>query len=117
MHVFPYSPREGTKAAAFPDQVDPRVKNERAATLSQLADEIRRAHLAKYAGKTAEVLVENEKHKDTQVFYQGHTADGTLVKIFAENAEKGLQNSLICVTIEGYETDALTGRTISGGTV
>ncbi|MBR6420855.1 MAG: tRNA (N(6)-L-threonylcarbamoyladenosine(37)-C(2))-methylthiotransferase MtaB [Oscillospiraceae bacterium] len=117
VHVFPYSPREGTKAAAFPDQVDPRVKNERAAALSQLADEIRRAHLAKYVGKTAEVLVENEKHKDTQVFYQGHTADGTLVKIFAENAEKGLQNSLICVTIEGYETDALTGHTISGGTV
>ena len=110
VHVFPYSPREGTKAAEFPDQVPQNIKTQRAAELSALADRVRSAHLAKYVGKQAEVLVENEKHKDTRHFYQGHTADGTLVKIFAENAEKGLQNSLICVTIEGYEQDALTAR-------
>ena len=107
VHVFPYSPREGTKAAAFPDQIPQQVKSERAAALIRLADDIRSAHLAQFTGKTAEVLVENEKRQDTRIFHQGHTKDGTLVKIFAENAEKCLQNSLICVTIEGYEQDAL----------
>ena len=48
-----------------------------------------------------------EKQQNAQRFLQGHTPDGTLVKIFSENGEKGLQNSVICVTIEGYEDDCL----------
>jgi len=107
VHVFPYSPREGTKAAAFPDQVPQKIKTQRAAALSAAADEIRAAHLRKFVGTCAEVLVEGEKQQNAQRFYQGHTPDGTLVKIFPENAEKGLQNSVICVTIKGYEQDAL----------
>ena len=110
VHVFPYSPRTGTRAAAFPDQIPQSVKNERAARLTALANDIRRAHLAAQVGQTVQVLTENEKQQNAQRFYQGHTPDGTLVKIFPENAEKGLRNSVICVTIEGYEDDCLTGR-------
>ncbi len=110
VHVFPYSPRTGTRAAEFPDQVPQSVKAERAARLSALADDIRRKHLAGMVGQTVEVLAEREKQQNAQRFYQGHTPDGTLVKIFPENAEKGLQNCVICVTIEGYEDDCLTGR-------
>ncbi|MBR3449180.1 MAG: tRNA (N(6)-L-threonylcarbamoyladenosine(37)-C(2))-methylthiotransferase MtaB [Oscillospiraceae bacterium] len=110
VHVFPYSPRTGTRAAEFPDQVPQSVKAERAERLSALADDIRRKHLAGMVGQTVEVLAEREKQQNAQRFYQGHTPDGTLVKIFPENAEKGLQNCVICVTIEGYEDDCLTGR-------
>ena len=110
VHVFPYSPRTGTRAASFPDQIPQNVKSERAARLSKLADGIRRAHLAEQVGQTVQVLVEGEKQQNAQRFYQGHTPDGTVVKIFQENAEKGLQNSAICVTIKGYEDDCLTAR-------
>ena len=110
VHVFPYSQRTGTRAAAFPDQIPQSVRTERAARLSKLADRIRRMHLARQVGQTVQVLVEGEKQQNAQRFYQGHTPDGTVVKIFQENAEKGLQNCVICVTIEGYEDDCLTGR-------
>ncbi|MBR4201280.1 MAG: tRNA (N(6)-L-threonylcarbamoyladenosine(37)-C(2))-methylthiotransferase MtaB [Oscillospiraceae bacterium] len=109
IHVFPYSQREGTKAAAFPDQVPQDVKNRRAARLSAAANQIREAHFAKMIGRNVEVLVEGEKQQNAQRFYQGHTPDGTLVKIFPENAEKGLQNSVICVTIERYEDECVIG--------
>ena len=107
VHVFPYSQREGTRAAAFPDQIPQDEKARRAARLTAVANEIREKHFAERVGQTAEVLVEGEKQQNAQRFYQGHTPDGTLVKIFPENAEKGLQNSVICVTIEGYEDDCL----------
>ncbi|MCQ2407237.1 MAG: tRNA (N(6)-L-threonylcarbamoyladenosine(37)-C(2))-methylthiotransferase MtaB [Oscillospiraceae bacterium] len=110
VHVFPYSQREGTKAAAFPDQVPQTVKAQRSARLTAIANGIRRNHLANMIGQTAEVLVEGEKQQNAQRFYQGHTPNGTLVKIFPENDEKGLQNSLICVTIEEYEDDCVIGR-------
>lgn len=114
VHVFPFSQRAGTRAAAMPDQVPPAVRAERAARLSALADEIRSAHLASRVGQRLSVLVEGEKQQNAQTFFSGHTPEGTLVKIFTENCEKGLQNSLICVTIEGYEQDSLTAVYRSG---
>ena len=108
VHVFPFSQREGTRAAQMPDQVPSAVKAQRAARLTALADEIRSAHLASRVGQRLTVLVEGEKQQNAQTFFSGHTPEGTLVKIFTENCEKGLQNSLICVTIEGYEQDSLT---------
>ena len=110
VHVFPYSPRTGTKAAAMSGQVPQDVRSRRAAELNELAGALRKAHLAGMVGRQAEVLVEGEKQQNAQRFYQGHTPDGTLVKIFPENAEKGLQNSVICVTIEAYEEDCAAAR-------
>lgn len=110
VHVFPYSVREGTRAAGFPDQVPQAVKVKRSARLTEIANEIRKKRLSGFVGSKVYVLAENEKQQNAQRFLQGHTTDGTLVKIFSENGEKGLQNSVICVTIEGYEDDCLLGR-------
>lgn len=110
VHVFPYSQRAGTKAAAMPDQIPQPVKMQRSADLTRIANDLRRAHLAGYVGQTLEVLVEGKKRQNAQTFFQGHTQDGTLVKIFSENAEKGLRNSVVCVTIESYEDDCCVGR-------
>lgn len=110
IHIFPYSPREGTKAATFPDQIPQNVKAQRAARLAELANRCSRAHLSAYVGKSLPVLAEGRKQQNAQSFFQGHAPDGTLVKIFSENDEKGLQNSVICVTIEGYEDDCCIGH-------
>ncbi len=110
VHVFPYSQRAGTKAAAMPDQIPQNIKNQRSADLTAIANELRRAHLAGYVGRSAEVLVEGKKRQNAQTFFQGHTKDGTLVKIFDENAEKGLRNATICVTIDSYEDDCCIGH-------
>ena len=51
IHVFPYSRRAGTPAAAMPDQVPAATKRERAAALSALAAAIRREILTDFAAQ------------------------------------------------------------------
>ncbi len=110
VHVFPYSKRAGTKAADMEDQIPQTVKIQRSADLTRIANALRRSHLSKYVGRTLCVLVEGKKRQNAQTFFQGHTPDGTLVKIFTENMQKGLRNSVICVTIDSYEDDCCVGR-------
>jgi threonylcarbamoyladenosine tRNA methylthiotransferase MtaB len=58
MHVFPYSVRPDTPAAAMPGRVSPKIAAERAAALGALSDELHAEFTARFAGTTAEVLWE-----------------------------------------------------------
>jgi threonylcarbamoyladenosine tRNA methylthiotransferase MtaB len=58
VHVFPYSPRPGTRAAAMPGQVPPALRRERARRVAELALEKRRAFAGSWVGATVAVLVE-----------------------------------------------------------
>lgn len=58
IHVFPYSKREGTPAAARTDQVTPEVKAARAARLRALSDELAAADRASRASTVELALVE-----------------------------------------------------------
>ncbi|MDR7414139.1 MAG: tRNA (N6-isopentenyl adenosine(37)-C2)-methylthiotransferase MiaB [Armatimonadota bacterium] len=53
-----YSPRPGTKAATFPDQVDEETKQRRLWALNQLAERVACARNQALVGTTQEVLVE-----------------------------------------------------------
>ena len=57
IHVFPYSPRPGTRTAAA-DTVPPEVKKERSARLRALSDEACRAHWQDKVGQEDVVLVD-----------------------------------------------------------
>ena len=59
IHVFPYSRREGTPAAARIDQVSAQVKARRAAELRALSEELRAADLASRRGTCELALVED----------------------------------------------------------
>ncbi len=59
-HVFPYSPRPGTPAAAFPEQVDPALAKARAKRLIALAEKQRAAYVASLVGRPLSVLIEAE---------------------------------------------------------
>ena len=58
IHVFPYSPKRGTPAAARKDQLLNAVKAERSHTLIQLSDKMAADFLADAVGTDAEVLYE-----------------------------------------------------------
>lgn len=58
LHVFPFSPREGTPAAAMPGQVPAPLRKARAAELREDGRRLRAAFLASQQGKPARVLVE-----------------------------------------------------------
>lgn len=58
IHVFPFSPRAGTDAAAMPDQVPPEVKRRRAAEMSQAGEDAAAAFLDSLIGTHQAVLIE-----------------------------------------------------------
>jgi threonylcarbamoyladenosine tRNA methylthiotransferase MtaB len=58
VHVFRFSPREGTPAATMSDQVPPSIKQQRAKILMGLADRLRQEYLGRLRGRTVQVLVE-----------------------------------------------------------
>jgi MiaB-like tRNA modifying enzyme len=69
-HVFPYSPRPGTKAASMPDQVPDPLKRERAARLRGLAGERKRRFLQRLCGlPVLRVLVEEASGRGVSEHY------------------------------------------------
>ena len=58
LHVFRFSPRQGTPAAEMPDQVPGPVKQRRAAELGELAVRLRHEYFESLAGRQLQVLVE-----------------------------------------------------------
>ena len=63
LHVFPYSIRPGTAAAAFPEHVPGPVKEERAARLHVLDQEKRTAFQRRHLGTKQRVLIERKDRK------------------------------------------------------
>ncbi|MGD0899862.1 MAG: tRNA (N(6)-L-threonylcarbamoyladenosine(37)-C(2))-methylthiotransferase MtaB [Thermoguttaceae bacterium] len=58
LHIFRFSPRQGTEAAEMPDRVPGAVQQDRAAQLAQLGNRLRQAYFEGLAGRRLQVLVE-----------------------------------------------------------
>ena len=67
LHVFPFSPREGTPAARMP-QVPRDAVRERAARLREVGASERRKRLDEFVGKRAAVLMESPRTGRTEQF-------------------------------------------------
>ena len=59
LHVFRFSPRQGTPAAEMPDQVPPCEKQRRAAELAQIGTHLREQFFHRLLGRRLQVLVES----------------------------------------------------------
>jgi threonylcarbamoyladenosine tRNA methylthiotransferase MtaB len=58
MHIFPFSPRRGTPAADYPDQVPPEIRKQRCQELAGVEHALAKDYYAKFVGEPLEVLVE-----------------------------------------------------------
>lgn len=96
-HIFKYSKREGTKAAAMKDQVPEQVKAERSKVLIALSEEKQSRFEEELLGTTQEVLMEEAIERDGEVWQIGHTKE--YVKI-GYKTDENLANQLINVEIE-----------------
>ena len=63
IHIFSYSPREGTKAAGLPGQIDESLKKQRNQELHELAQRLKADAMRQHLGKFYEVLWEAESRK------------------------------------------------------
>ena len=102
MHVFPYSEREGTKAAAMAGSVPRHIREERARQLIAVGKELERAALEGHIGKTDEVLIEEI---DAQGRGTGYT--GGYMRVHVQGAQPG---EIVRVWITGIENDELSGE-------
>ncbi|MBI1622074.1 tRNA (N(6)-L-threonylcarbamoyladenosine(37)-C(2))-methylthiotransferase MtaB [Aquamicrobium zhengzhouense] len=75
LHIFPYSPRQGTPAARMP-QVDRRIVKERAALLRQAGDAAYRRHLDRLVGTSQRILIEKDGIGRTENFFVTSIAAG-----------------------------------------
>ena len=102
MHIFPYSVRPGTKAAAMPDQCTAAVKERRAARAAETAERMKQAYLRGCVGQTYPVLFEQEKGG----LYVGHAPNYCQVGV----REEDLHNAVRNVKIEAVDGDMLIGE-------
>lgn len=65
LHVFPYSPREGTPASCFPDRVPGDVVKARCRRLRRLSREKRLAFHRRHEGAMLDVVVESRRDRGT----------------------------------------------------
>lgn len=96
-HIFKYSRREGTKAAAMKDQVPDQIKAARSAELLELNRKKQAAYEERLLGTTQEVLIEEKIVRDGEELQIGHTKE--YVKIGVKNPNN-LINQLVNVEIE-----------------
>jgi threonylcarbamoyladenosine tRNA methylthiotransferase MtaB len=110
LHVFTYSARPGTPAAAMPNQVPVQIARERNRILRDLAAEKKLAFMQSFAGKTLQAITLN-------VFRGG--AEGEFTEALTDNYQKLYlrgrheANRWITVHIEGVDDGALVGKLAS----
>lgn len=77
LHVFPYSKKEGTKAATMEGQIKEEVKKQRVMELLKLSKELENKYMNKFIGKTLTFIP--EVYKDGYLI--GHTGNYLLIKL------------------------------------
>ena len=104
IHVFPYSPKKGTPAAARKDQLLNGVKSERSHKFMELSDKMADAFIQAYVGREVEVLYERAIGEG---LYEGHTTNYIEVKA---TSEKDLTNQICKTRITKAEMEELFGK-------
>lgn len=96
-HIFKYSRREGTRAAAMENQVSEQEKARRSAILIELGEKKRKAYEQSFLGKEVEVLVEEEALIQGKPMQTGHTKE--YIRIAFEG-DKSLKNTIVKVRVD-----------------
>ncbi|MBI3327171.1 MAG: tRNA (N6-isopentenyl adenosine(37)-C2)-methylthiotransferase MiaB [Nitrospinae bacterium] len=105
MYLFKYSPRPGTNAATFADQVPEEVKTERFNALSEIQEAIQLRHNQRRVGRYEEVLVEGASKKG-RMQLTGRTRQNRAVNFVGHPS---LSGSLVTVKIEKGGVHSLEG--------
>ena len=97
LHVFPYSRREGTVAAAMPNQISGAIKKERVNILLKLSDELAKAYINTNINIPLQVIPET--YHDG--YLHGHTANYIFVKFLGKSDQIGELVDIV-ITEESY---------------
>ncbi|QEK12366.1 tRNA (N(6)-L-threonylcarbamoyladenosine(37)-C(2))-methylthiotransferase MtaB [Crassaminicella thermophila] len=109
IHVFKYSPRRGTPAAKFENQVPSKIKNIRSEKLINLAKESLISYNKKFVSTIRGVLFEIESN-DMKGYYEGLTDN--YIRVLCK-AKKNLEGKLLKVELEKISGEVVIGKLVS----
>ncbi|MES9976029.1 MAG: tRNA (N(6)-L-threonylcarbamoyladenosine(37)-C(2))-methylthiotransferase MtaB [Candidatus Thiodiazotropha sp.] len=102
LHIFAYSPRQGTKAASLPGVLSRETKRQRSQALHQLGERLKRKALQHHLGHTLPILIEGgDEHG-----WGGYTPNYLRVKA-TEPGGVDLKNRIVKVLISGIDEASL----------
>lgn len=107
IHVFPYSIREGTKAALFKNQVSHDIKSKRVAIMTKTAEASKCDFLNSQVGVVSRVLFEREIEPNV---FEGYTENYTPVRL---KSNKNIRGMIFEVKIKSIENDYCVAELIS----
>lgn len=105
IHVFPYSPRLGTPAASYPNQVNGAVKHERVRRVKALEAPINEAWRRSFIGRVVRVIAEQKKDG----YFEGLSDEYIRVSIKSPHVQRG---KMYDIKIEGLTSDGLEGTVV-----
>ena len=105
VHVFPYSRRQGTRAASMPGQLSQAEKAARSQQAIRVCRALEQKDLEARVGQTYDVLFEQQEDG----WFTGHIPEYCLVKARGE----GLHNRVLPVKITGFEEETLIGEVLA----
>lgn len=94
-HIFKYSRREGTRAAAMPDQIPEQEKTRRSHILLELDAQRRQEYMESFLGEEKEVLLEEKVELDGKNWWVGYTRE--YLKAIVPDDGKNRANEMISV--------------------
>lgn len=101
IHVFKYSPREGTLAAKYSDQINGNIKNQRSEKLISLGENLMIEFNSKFIDKSLSVLFEEKSREEDLI--EGYTTNYIRVKSKADEEYIGnIEDVNILVSREDY---------------
>ena len=106
-HIFKYSRRQGTKAAAMEGQITEAVKAARSEKMLELNRQRSLEYEESMIGKNLEILLEEEVELQGKAYYLGHSRE--YVKVAVEKTESLKVNDLLTVKITGFTEEHILG--------
>lgn len=103
IHVFPFSPRQGTEAAEMKRQISARIKKQRSQRMLALAEESAGNYRKRFLGRTMPVLWEQK----SKGIWSGLTAN--YIRVYTKNSED-LANQITEVKLEKIWRDGVWGE-------
>ncbi len=120
VHVFPFSPREGTKAFSLPDRASPQEVSSRTAKALETGRALLGAYCARWIGRNVPVLVESvsfsEREGGSLCSFQGLSPSFLRVTgrgILHGNPDAFSPGKEVRVRITGTREDGLKGRLLA----
>lgn len=106
MHIFKFSPREGTPAAKHKNQVAPNIKEQRSKIITSIARERKLAFESKFLNTKMDVLFEYMIDEQGSI-YEGHTDN--YIRVFAES-EQDIKGMILPVELKAVKEDYVEGK-------